>query len=147
MERDNLSIPAAVETAERLAYIAGLRELADFFEQHPNLPTPWNCNHLVPIKTKAALVAIARTPGMHWQKDWSSTDYFSLKAEFTGRHQYDVFVQRGEICRREVLGTKLEPAQPERLVEDFRWICDEPSLLADGGEPAAEARDDAERAQ
>jgi hypothetical protein len=114
--------------ATRRAYINGLRQLAAFLEDHPELPCPWAPSHLVGAKDKATLIAIARTPGIRWQKDFDSNEYFSLKATFDGGHVYDVYVPRQEVCRKVVTGTRLEPAKPEQQVEEFHWVCEEPLL-------------------
>lgn len=119
------------DAARRRAYVNGLRQLAAFFEEHPELPVPWQTSHLVGAQDKATLIAIARTPGIRWKKDWQGTDYFSLTVTFDGGHVYDVYVPRQEVCEKVVTGTRVVPAQPAHEVEEFRWECVEP-LLATG---------------
>lgn len=121
-------------TDERHTYIAGLRALATFLEAHPDLPCPpVAASHMIYIETKDELARLARTPGVKWEKDFGSDSYFSLKLRFPGGAVYELYVEREKICRKEVIGTRLEPATPERVVEDYRWICDEP-LLAGGAQ-------------
>jgi hypothetical protein len=119
---------AAARAGERLAYITGLREVADFLAAHPELPTTRHEQHLVCLQTREELVAVARIPGVRWRKDWQSEEFFSLKADFPGGHTYEVFVRREHVCRKVVTGTAVQPAQPEQTVELFRWECDEPLL-------------------
>lgn len=119
---------AVATAAARRAWCVGLRELAAFLEEHPELPCPYQENHLVSAGTKAEMVAIMRAaPGVRWQKDFND-EYFSIKTTFAGGHVYDVYVERGEICTKRVVGTRIEPATPERVVEDFIWECSEPLL-------------------
>jgi len=116
-------------TDPRRAYVNGLRQLAAFIEQHPDLPCPGQENHLIPAGSKARLVAIMRAaPSVRWEKDFNGGDYFSIKTTFDGGHVYDVYVERGEICRKVITGRRIEPAKPEHEVEEFEWVCDEPLL-------------------
>lgn len=120
-------------------YIDGLSELVAFLEAHPDLPCPIGgisssaSHHVVYVATKDELVRFARTAGAKWEKDFQSDTYFSLKLRFAGGAVYELYTERAKVCRKEVIGTRIEPATPEREVEDYRWICDEP-LLAGGAQ-------------
>ena len=120
----------ASEFDRRAAYVSGLRELADFLEAHPELPKPSPCQINAFVTDKPALAMVARTPGVRWEKSISG-NYFYLRVSFPGGHTYDVNVKRDQVCRKVVIGTRIEPAQPEREVEEVQWVCDEP-LLAEG---------------
>lgn len=115
----------------RALYIKGLRELATFLEEHPELPhPPCPSTQLVTVDTKAELAAIARVSGVRWDKDFQSEHYFALKTAFHGDVVYGVFIERSQVCEKHSLGTKLIPATPEHEVENFRWVCNDEPLLA-----------------
>ena len=48
------------------------------------------------------------------------------------------FAKQGAVCRMDVTGTRVVPAQPERVEEIVEWICDEPILA--GASLAADTR-------
>jgi hypothetical protein len=120
-----------VSESERAVYVRGLRALADFVEAHEELPVPSPANLNAFARSKAELAALVRTSGIRWEKDVTG-DYFYVRVSFDGGHYYDVNVSRDQVCRKVVTGTRVEPAKPERVIEEFHWVCDEP-LLA--GEP------------
>lgn len=124
---------ATRDAARRRAYVNGLRQLASFLEEYPELPVPFaGVNALSLVEDKAAMSRVARTPGVRWAK--LGTDaYLRLSASFEGDHTYGVCIARTEVCRKKILGTHLEPAQPAREVEDYVWECTD-ALLAAGGE-------------
>lgn len=111
----------------RQSRIAGLRQLADFLDQHPDLPVPYVGNANAFVDSRTDLARIARVAGVKWQKG-GATDYFFLRVAFDGDVAYDVNVSREQVCRKVVTGTRIEPAQPAREVEEFHWVCDEPLL-------------------
>lgn len=111
---------------ERRDYITGLRELADFIEAHPELPSPWGGGHNAFVENKADLANIARA-GARWDKGVSG-DYFYLRKQFSGGTTYEINVSRDQVCRKVVTGTRIEPAKPEQEVETYEWVCDEPLL-------------------
>ena len=110
---------------ERQEFVAGLREMAAFLENNPDLPMPISGGHNAFVETRAELAAIART--MAWDKN-ANGDYFYLSRRFTGGHSYEINVHRSEVCRKVVTGTKVILAVPEHEVEEFHWVCDEPLL-------------------
>ncbi len=64
--------------------------------------------------------------------------WFTLRRTFCDDLRFDVSIKRDEVCRKIVIGTKIEPAteerlipaQPEREVPVEEWICDESILRA-----------------
>jgi len=118
------------EQTTRAAYVNGLRQLADFVEAHPELPVPFAGGHNVFVGTKAELATFARLPGVRWDKS-VDPNYFYIRHTFDGGHSYDINVQREQVCRKVVTGTRLVPAEPAHEVDVFEWVCDEP-LLAGG---------------
>jgi hypothetical protein len=113
---------------ERRLFIQGLRDLAVFLESHPAVPTPYSNDINVFVSTKEELATIARSST--WAKDVND-DYFWLVKRFVGNVSIQVNTTRDNVCRRVVVGQKVIPAQPERIVDDVQWECDDP-LLSDG---------------
>lgn len=115
---------------ETRAFVAGLRELADFLDAHPDLPIPtWGGVRVNVFIEKDHLKAVlAAAPGVRWEKRQIG-DYYSLRTSFTGDCNYDVNIDREQVCRKVVTGSRTEPAQPEREVEEFHWECTD-SILA-----------------
>lgn len=112
----------------RSKYVEGLRSLADFLAEHPDVPTPNDC--LGVVTDKAGAVAWARAyPKV--EKDWLSNYLILRGMEFGGLH-VEVYTERQAVCRRIVKGTRqvperIVPAHEEDIVE---WECDEPLLAA-----------------
>ena len=110
---------------ERTEFITGLRELADYLENNPDLPIPHDpylpvcvTSYGEPEKTKLAIKAAARCPGP-WKKELGES-FLSLTKYFHG-------VKYGVICDRDHVCTMVEPAKPAV------WDC-EPLLSAKGFE-------------
>jgi hypothetical protein len=115
---------------ERTKAIQGLRQLADFLEAHPAVPLPvlWGLNAYA--RSRADLAAAARVGG--WTKSYNDS-WFALSREFgEGAVTLEINIERGQVCRKVVTGTRVVPAQPESVVETYDWVCDEPALLAEG---------------
>lgn len=107
-------------------FIAGLREAADFFEAHPELPHMELPSQFdVFVDTKEQLAAIARMGG--WNKN-ARGEYFWLSRKI-GVLDYHINIQRARICRRVVVGSEV---QPEKIVDKVEWVCDEPVLAVNG---------------
>jgi hypothetical protein len=126
----------------RAEYIAGLRELADALEAHPELQLPYNGRpggsaiNVIPVDhEREQLAAWARVlPG---QKDKKPRgEYFDLVGAFRGLH-IKVICTRDEVCERVVVGEREvteEVPDPEALAavpritvtrteEEVEWVC------------------------
>lgn len=110
---------------ERAATIQGLRELAMFLEQHPEVPCPMVGGQNAFIATKAEMRALARVTS--WRKEYVGS-WFTLAKDFPGDVALHLNIERSTVCRKVVTGTKVVPARPEHEVEEFEWVCDEPLL-------------------
>lgn len=135
------------EREQRAAQITGLREVADFLEQHPELPMPSGLNYMGRhLNSRDELVAAARALGRA-DKDFS-TDYAQIKRTFSGGVALAYQAVREQVCERVVVGTRkvvVEEPDPEQVaalpkvrriekVEDVEWRCS--PLLDDGGRAA-----------
>ena len=124
--------------SERDMYIAGLRELANFLDRHPDLPVPCAGAHNAFARSTTELAVCARTPGVHWTKGASGL-YFYLSVEFSGMHSYKLNLMRELVCRKVVTGTRMQPAVPAREIEEYEWVCNDQLLAAIGTKgPVAE---------
>lgn len=114
---------------KRAQLTRGLRELADFLDANPDVPVrALDCPINVFGQSRAEMARAARVAG--WQKDYNG-EWFVLRRWFgEGAIQLDVNIERAQVCRKVVTGTKVVPAQPERTVEEVEWICDEPLLAS-----------------
>ena len=113
---------------KRPAFIQALRNFADFLEQNEAVMTPGYCVINVFPNTREELQEQARA-AKSWEKIWGD-GWFSLRKVFGDDDiVFDVSVPRETVCRKVVTGTRIEPAQPERVVEEYTWECDEPLLV------------------
>ena len=120
---------------EREEFIKGLRDLAYWYEAHPDMPIPSYGNARVSIfsltgKEDAAMALRAMAP---CEKDYAP-DYnlLTIKRNFGGMELHVVFNQ-SDVCVRSVVGKKVIPAQvvpaqpeqhiPERTEEVVVWDC------------------------
>lgn len=141
-------VQAAIAT-RRAGYIAGLRELADLLEQHPEVPTPYqgsegkyaalSIHHLgTGPEVKPAFAATVRAlPGSRTKdvRDGDYGAYFDVHAVLGGALHVKVTAYRDTVCERHVVGTReVElPAQAEQVIpareatvqviEDVEWVC------------------------
>lgn len=111
-------------------WITGLRDMADWFEQHPDRIPPY-----LPVTVnlfaddRDDLIAYAREFG---KADKSVVnDWFALRKRF-GPHAIDANLPREEICRKVVTGTRQVPAQmiEAREEEIVEWVCEDALLAA-----------------
>lgn len=132
-------------TAKQREFIASLRQVADFFEEHPQLPTPCNTEfhvHFWPAAGKPQLRTFAR----------AFSDYGGVKKDVFGEHGNDpslklvgrigtleiwTSAERAKVCVRRQTGTRTIPAtpalpecvqpakpgQPERIEPLYDWDC------------------------
>ena len=110
--------------------------MVEFFRDHPDIPFYFDSPMKIYVDTKEGLAQVARAlAAVGLEKRWS--DYaLSLRLSF-GPVAVDWFVERSQVCRKVVKGTRVIPASPERVVEKYDWVCDEPLLSGNDGEGAA----------
>ena len=119
---------------ERRDFIDGLRQVADFFEQHPSVPMPQSDMTInVFVSTREEMATIARVS--KWDKIFDN-NFFMLRKSFGPLLLLDVNAWRDVICKQVSKGTRIVPAKPEEVIpaqpereeEVFEWVCDEPLL-------------------
>lgn len=123
--------------------VRSLRDFADYLEAHPSLCFYGEHRFDVWLHNKDQMAAVAREHAPI-EKIGDHDDLFILRKRF-GRIRLDWNVAREAVCRKVVVGRKevvmpAQEAQPERteIVEETKWVCDEP-LLSSNGHAADEA--------
>lgn len=115
--------------AERAQFLAGLRAVAAWYEQHPDMPIPLSPSIVVcgnDTRKQAQRIARALAP---CDKDMS-TGYLVLQRRFAGVELQFIF-SRAAVCTARVLGTREIPERiiPARTEEIVEWECG--SVLGD----------------
>jgi hypothetical protein len=121
---------------EHKDYIAGLRELADFYESHPDVNLPYEgnlCSFGIYGLNKEQIVATVKAFGK-CRKDYEETAV-NIYKEFHGI-KLNIYTARENVCRRVVVATNVEPEKtipgkwvpevviPAKEVEVVEWRCD-----------------------
>lgn len=122
-------------------FIDGLRSLARFLEEHPEINANYNTLQVDVFTDKLAEVARS---GYGMLAKETRTDWFSLRKSFSQSVWMYWNTSREKVCKRVVTGTKIIPAKPERLlpaepeqvVETWEWQCPDSLLRDDDSQPA-----------
>jgi hypothetical protein len=141
-------------STERAEFITGLRQIADWLEQHPEVETPYLASnatgtymptlpiYLIGDDQRAQLAAIARAMGS--AEKTTRHDQFVVHRTFAGI-ALAAYADQTQVCERVVTATREiteEVPDPEalaavptvtrtRIEEDVEWRCT--SLLAPAG--------------
>lgn len=138
---------------QRGAWLAGMRELLDWLEAHPEVPLPYldtsihNEGQGVPAlvhyvhawedNARGRIAAIARAMGKARKTVNDATEKLYVSRRFGGAVDYVAAIARGEVCVRKVVGTREvteDVPDPEhvaaaplvtvtKIVEDVEWVC------------------------
>lgn len=117
--------------------IASLRDVANLLESHPELPKLDFAQELsfafFGDNARSDLRRVAKCLGGATKNFFG--DYFSLKHRF-GLLTLEFWCERHHVCRRVVHKRTVEatpelviPAEPERVIEEVEWVCEEPLLM------------------
>lgn len=119
------------KTTQTQDFVSGLREIADWYEAHPEIPPPLNSeisNYSLNEKSEALMVLEALKP---CKKNYSE-DLFEISREFHGVNARFLFY-RDQVCIKKVVATKevpeeVIPARPETIIpahteEIVEWEC------------------------
>jgi hypothetical protein len=122
-------------------FTTGLRYLAEFLDNHPEIQTYLGQHtkteiNLFPPDEPRAMASVARAFGS-CEKKWMDT-LLVLAKDFGDGVTLRALFARDAVCVKKVIGQKLVPAEPEvlipakpeRLEDIVEWECSEPSLLA-----------------
>lgn len=106
--------------------IDGLRELADYLEERPDVPLPY-FGMINAFAEADRLPVVARAMGGFTKAH--TGDFLSLTKQFTSGVMLAVHFNSEEVCERVVVGTEEVPAVPAHTKEIVEWKCPE-SVLA-----------------
>lgn len=105
-------------------FIDGLREMADWIEQ-TNWHDVFNCTiHVFPEQGKFA-EAVRRLGNC--KKEFIGAWAYGVK-KFGNSLEIRVCADRGKVCERVKVGTRIIPAQPEQEIDVYEWHCPESIL-------------------
>jgi len=120
-------------------YADSLRAIADFFEQHEEVPLPHDAHNFdyYSANTREAMATVATALGSCAKRLIADSTLFALERPF-GNVAFRAIAIRENVCKRVVTGKKfvpsrIIPAMPERVVpaeevDIIEWRCDEPLL-------------------
>lgn len=150
---DESIVPATVtpHSEHQREFIAGLREIADFYEAHPELPE--NGGVAIDIWPTGGVDKVgmyARIFGKS-SKRVIGDSYFILGKKFRGGSKIEVNWSRGAVCQRVVVGQETVVEDVVEIVgkrtvtkDKVEWKC--PSVLApkevSGGTAVMESSDE-----
>lgn len=117
------------EQTEKAAYIAGLREFANWLESKPIGRPHSDGRILFCSQSKKEFFAIRRACAIA-EKDLHG-DYVHFVKRFSGDVSFVLFAEKSLTCERVKVGTKIVPAkpqvtlpaEPEREEEVWEWQC------------------------
>ena len=107
---------------EHAEYAAGLRQLADWIESHPEIDLPENEIKNYGLYNKEKAATVARAMGGRVKKIWDDT-LFTLSREF-GPIVLSYLGTRSNICQQVKVGTRVVPEQyvPPRPAQEAQTI-------------------------
>ena len=127
------------EQNRRVAFVAALRGLADFYESHP-VQAPYGLELTHYASSKEELAAMVRGCGSMDKYGYGADDsYLRFKKEFGAGVELRIAADKENTCERVKVGETVIPArpahyvhaEPEKTVEKFEWVCG--SILKDAG--------------
>jgi hypothetical protein len=109
-------------------HVERLRLLADFCEQHPDLPQYMMLSAVVWASTKEEALQVARLPGA--RKRYDETELW-IDVPLADDFKVEFFTSRNQVCTAKKIEEVVVPAQPERKIKKVvEWEC-HPLLQAD----------------
>lgn len=99
-----------------------LRAVADWYDEHPEVPAPYEAAFNVFVESKEMLATIARLAAP--MSKGQSESWFWLRRDL-GPARVEFNVPRQQVCERRVVGHRVVPEQhiPEHKVEIVEWDC------------------------
>lgn len=126
-------------TTARLAFTAGLRAFADWFDEHPEFEVPYEATPTSSrtfshgaLDSREQFATLTRALGGHRDKEVDDS-YYRVWRDFGGGVRFEVWALRNEVCEAVVVGTEtviedeiIEPAvtrRVERQRDKIEWRC------------------------
>ena len=102
-------------------FVADLRALADFYQLHPTLPIPLISPINAFVDERKELAEALCTIGQ-CQKQGNG-EWFYIRKWVSPSLVLDINIRREKVCTARVVGTKIVPAQAERVEDVVEWDC------------------------
>ena len=116
-----------VKPDDRAMYVAGLRQLASFYANHPEIPLPQFEHSNFALNDKEEATNLASALGT-FQKKY--TDDLLIVSKKFGNIEAKFYFTRDQVCTAKVVGQKYEPERvipatiiPGRTVDIIEWDC------------------------
>lgn len=111
-------ITDARDAIRRAEVVRGLRQLAEFIEQHPDLPAPSWASAMLPTAyagegAREALAATAEQLAEYTLSDGLTRDYISIERRFDGGVRLTQEISREEACSPAIVDGKVVWQYPE----------------------------------
>ena len=107
-------------------YADGLRQIADWYEAHPEIPVPHlDSVDVYTVHDRDDLQRVARALGSCEKGSASAESLFVLKRRF-GALWLQFYWNRAQVCTQRVIGVKevAEQVIPAHTYEIVEWDCD-----------------------
>ena len=115
------------DLTEHEKFALGLRQLANFYEAHPEIPLPYQDLHSYSLDTKDDAAMLAKALGTFEKK--YSDDLLIVSKKFQSVN-LKFYLTRDSVCTARVVGKKIEPEVyipsqhiPAREVDVIEWDC------------------------
>ena len=118
-------------------YAKSLRLIADFFEEHEDIALPHDADQFnyYSANSREDAARLTKALGGKTEKQYDG-EMFRLRHNF-GSIQFDAVFYRRQVCRAVVVGQRVIKEQVpatytevERVVDDVKWVCDDPIMEA-----------------
>ncbi len=103
-------------------YVHGLRQLADWYEAHPETELPYASEKVMYIPDdRDGMRTILHIFGGRWEKEISGGLFYARRA--FGPFTLTAIINQSQVCTARVVGTRVIPAIAERTVDVLEWDC------------------------
>ena len=106
-------------------YVMGLRQLAEWYEGHPDAVQPFESGRLeFVVHSRTVLAQVIRDFGGRWEKNAQGGLMFFCST--FGPFRLVMYTNQETVCTARKVGTRsipARPAQPERVEDVLEWDC------------------------
>lgn len=110
------------QKSDRAEFINGLRDLANWYGEHPDLEAPGAYGGFnIYTQSPEHFAELRRILGVSEKQSVTDTIYF--RKSFGSYVKLDININKEKTCEKVKVGTRIVPAQPERVEEVYEWKC------------------------
>lgn len=106
-------------------YAAGLRQLAAWYDEHPDAEQPYEADELdFNLASRSRIAQVIRDFGGKWTKQAGGGLMYFFGS--FGPFRLKIYTDQRTVCVARQTGTRWipeQPAQPGRMVPEFEWDC------------------------